>query len=273
MELHASELGEFAIDFDVTIPVSDYQSRPKLEFDVPNAVRNELSLVTSDDLTLVSRNGFHRVGERYYFAPTNRVQLEFEHPRTTQSGNMDQEGRLTEVDIPETVMEAVNFSVSFTEDGSVLTAMVLTLPPRDDAQLILKPVAESEVWSLHVNGKPRTLYESREGLWIIPLDENMDSRVEIAYLTETTPLALEGRLDFTLPETGLTAQRVDVIVGLPERIALLAMDSPLQAVGGLHKAGPKMFSSFSGEPHHFSAPFYRGQSIVSSMMYHEPVNP
>lgn len=271
IDIYAPSLGDFSIEFDVSIPLDNYQSKPTLEFGIPNSVRNELTLSSSDSLKLLKNSELHEVAGSYYFPPTDMVRLGFEHTHISSTTNLSEGDRLTEIETPESVLDSLHFSVSFTEDGSVLTAMSLDLPPIDDDHLALTPIADATIWSLHVNGQPRSLYRSQEDLWIIPLDGEIESKIEIAYLTANTPLALEGRLDFILPETGLTAQRVNVTLGLPKRIELLAMDSPLQAVSERLADKWSVYDSFSGEPHYFSSPFYQGQPIRSSIMYHEPV--
>jgi hypothetical protein len=94
--------------------------------------------------------------------------------------------------------------------------------------------------------------------------------VVLAYLTRSDKLGLEGRLDFDIPQTGLTAREVNLMVGLPPRMQMLAMDSDLQPASG---RGWPRFRSFNGRPHFFSRPFYRGHAFSSSIIYQEPANP
>jgi hypothetical protein len=58
------------------------------------------------------------------------------------------------------------------------------------------------------------------------------------------------------------------MVGLPQRMQMLAMDSDLQPASG---NGWPRFRSFNGRPHFFSRPFYRGHAFTSSIIYQEPV--
>ncbi|MCP3689350.1 MAG: hypothetical protein GY784_13150, partial [Gammaproteobacteria bacterium] len=171
---------------------------------------------------------------------------------------------------PSAVLHSVTFFTSFAEDGTVLSALQLELPPNDENQLVLDPIEAAEVWSLHVNGQPRSLYVSAADMWVVPLDPKVNSKIVLAYLTRNQKLGLEGRLDFDIPETGLTARQVNLVVGLPERMHMLAMDSDLQPASG---HGWATFDSFSGRPHFFSKPFYRGRAFSASVIYQEPVNP
>ena len=267
--LHPFETGVFSIKFSVSIPISNFQSKPKLEFQVPTAVRNEINIETSESLKLLSNESLHKIDGKYYFSPTNLLNIEFEHINLEIEGSGSQESLLTEVETPDAVLESVNFFVSFAEDGSVLSAIHLLLPQSDKTRMELTPIDDAEVWSLNVNDQPRSLYRSPMGKWVIPLDSEADSKVILAYLTHNTKLGLDGRLDFSMPETGLTARQVNLTVGLPERMHMLAMESSLQPASGV---GWPKFASFNGRPHFFSKPFYKGHALASSIIYQEPAN-
>ena len=268
--LYPQEPGMFLVMFTVSIPITDFQVRPRLEFDVPVAVRNELVIDTSDNLKLVASDDLHEIDGSYFFPPTRLLSIGFEHVLRQVDGAADDGERLVQVDTPEAVLDSVTFFVSFVEDGSVLTAMNLELPPNESNQLVLVPIAGAEVWSLRVNGEPRSLFQSQEQNWVIPLDPKVKSRVVLAYLIRIDKLGLEGRLDVDIPETGLTARAVNLMVGLPQRMQMLAMDSDLQPASGM---GWPTFSSFNGRPHYFSRPFYRGHAFTSSIIYQEPATP
>jgi len=269
-QLYTYEPGLFSIKLEVSIPISDFQVKPKLAFDVPQAVRNELKIQSSQNLKLLPNHVLHDINGSYFFPPTSLLSIGFEHINRSVDGLVSGDSLLSEVETPDAVLDSVTFFTSFAEDGAVLTAMHLLLPVSEKSQLELNPIEGAEVWSLRVNDQPRRLYESAAGMWVIPLDVNVKSKVELAYLTRGQKLGLEGRLEFSIPETGLTAQRVNLSVGLPDRMHMLALDSDLQATNG---QGWPTFNSFSGRPHFFSKPFYRGHSLTASIIYQEPVNP
>ena len=223
--LYTFDAGVFSIRFAVSIPISDFQVRPRLEFDVPPAVRNELKIKTSEHLKILPSDSLHAVDDRYFFSPRRLLKISFEHLSQPLNGRESEDSLLAEVEIPEAVLHAVTFFTSFAEDGTVLSAMSLVLPPNDTNQLVLDPIDGAEVWSLQVNDKPRSLFLSAAEKWVIPLDPKVESRVVLAYLTRNQKLGLEGRLDFKIPETGLTARAINLVVGLPERMHMLAMDS------------------------------------------------
>ncbi|MCP4430660.1 MAG: hypothetical protein GY806_06755 [Gammaproteobacteria bacterium] len=268
--LYTFDPGSFSIRFVVSIPVTDFQVKPRLIINVPQAVRNELKIQTSESLRIIESDSLHKVGQSYYFSPRRVLSVDFEHANHLAEGTVSEHKLLSEVDTPDAVLQSVSFFTSFAEDGTVLSAMHLLLPANDSNQLELNPIEDAEVWSLRVNEKTRSLYLSADGKWVIPLDPKVESKVVLAYLTRNQKLGLEGRLDFTIPATDLTARKINLIVGLPERMHMLAMDSDLQPASG---KGLPVFKSFSGQPHYFSKPFYRGRAIPASVIYQEPVNP
>ena len=268
--LHTLDSGAFSIRLAVSMPILDFNVRPRLEIEVPSAVRNKLKLSSSSQLNLLANNALHPIGDDYFFSPRRLLNISFEHVNLTLNGSDSDESMLSEVETPDAVLESVTFFSSFTEDGTVLSAMHLVMPPNDDNQLELDPIQGADVWSLEVNDKPRSLYSSATKKWVIPLDPKTESKVVLAYLTRGDKLGLEGRLDLQIPETGLTARKINLIVGLPDRMHMLAMDSDLQPSS---EQGLPEFASFSGNPHYFSKPFYRGRPISASIIYQEPVNP
>ena len=268
--LYTYNAGVFLIRFEVSLPIADFQVKPRLEFEVPTAVRNELKIQFDERLQLLPSDALHQVGDSYFFSPRTLLTVGFEHVGQSIEGVLSEDSLLSEVDTPEAVLHSVTFYSSFAEDGTVLSAMHLVIPGNERNQLELDPIEGAEVWSLTVNDKPRSLYLSAAEKWVIPLDAKVDSKVELAYLTRNQKLGLEGRLDFVIPETGLTARSVNLIVGLPERMHMLAMDSDLQPANG---RGWPAFKSFNGRPHFFSKPFYRGRAFSASIIYQEPVNP
>lgn len=269
-ELYTFEAGVFSIQIVVSIPITDFQVKPRLEFDVPPAVRNELKIETSENLKLLDSDSLHKIDGSYFFSPRRALSIEFEHVSQPLNGSESEDTLLSQVDTPDAVLQSVSFFTSFAEDGTVLSAIHLVLPASDSNQLELDPIEGAEVWSLRVNDKPRSLYLSAAEKWVIPLDLKVESKVVLAYLTRNQKLGLEGRLDFEIPQTGLTARQINLIVGLPERMQMLAMDSDLQPASG---RGWPVFDSFSGRPHFFSRPFYRGRAFSAAVIYQEPVNP
>ena len=138
--LYTFEAGAFSIKFSVSIPITDFQAKPRLVFDVPPAVRNELKIKTSKDLKVLESDLLHKIGSSYFFSPRERLSVGFEHVGQPLTGSVSENTLLSEVDTPEAVLHSVTFFTSFAEDGTVLSAMHLVLPPNDSNRLELNPI-------------------------------------------------------------------------------------------------------------------------------------
>ena len=77
--VYPQEPGVFLLMLAVSIPIYEFEAGPRLEFEVPAAVRNELVLETPEHLRLLDSEVLHKVGERYFFAPTRFLDLGFEY--------------------------------------------------------------------------------------------------------------------------------------------------------------------------------------------------
>lgn len=78
-EVYPQEPGMFLLMLAVSIPISDFEAGPRLEFEIPSAVTNELVLEAPGHLRLIDSGILHRVGGRFYFAPTRYLDLGFEY--------------------------------------------------------------------------------------------------------------------------------------------------------------------------------------------------
>ena len=92
--VYPQEPGLFLLMLAVSIPVSDFEAGPRLEFEIPSAVTNELVLEAPEHLRLIDTGVLHRVGDRLFFAPTRYLDLGFEHldrarELRDESGNRD----------------------------------------------------------------------------------------------------------------------------------------------------------------------------------------
>lgn len=170
---------------------------------------------------------------------------------------------------PEVVLDSVYLYSSFTDEGNILTAIRLSLPPQSGERLLLQAVPDAEIWSVRVNGKIVNLYTQGADNWVVPLAGDAESQVELAFLRRGQKLGLEGSLALLFPKTGLTAQSVNVVIGLSERVDLIAMDSdlhPTEAVNWPTSTG------FRGKPYYFTRSYYRGDAIKVEIYYKEPTN-
>ncbi|NJN45431.1 MAG: hypothetical protein HC808_01880 [Candidatus Competibacteraceae bacterium] len=175
--------------------------------------------------------------------------------------------RFATVAEPAIVLDTVYQYTSVADNGTLLSVLRLQVPPLPDRRLLLNAVADAEIWSLTVNGEPHSIYAQHDNRWIVPLAEG-NSLVELAYWRKTTRLVLQGRLELPMPALGLAAQSYHLALGLPERVELVALEGDLEPGDG--KQWPSV-SPFSGRPHYFTQPFYRGEALPVAIHYREPV--
>jgi hypothetical protein len=177
--------------------------------------------------------------------------------------------RFQQVATPTTVLASQQFLVSFEENGSVLSVLVLAVPPEVGPRLRLKAVPGAEIWSLKVNKASKKVYAGEEGAWMIPLDSGQLSVVELAFLQQGPKLGLEGRLEAAMPETGLPSQEVQVGVALPARVDLLSIEGPVSPAKAQEHELP---AEFVGKQYWFARSFHKGEGMTLAISYKEPVN-
>lgn len=170
---------------------------------------------------------------------------------------------------PTTVLDSQYLYSSFDENGGSLSVLVLNMPPDAGPRLTLKPVPDSEIWSLTVNGAKKQAYADEQGAWMIPLDSGKPSRVELAFLRKAPKLGLQGKLEVSIPATGLASQDLRVGLALPQRVEVQSVEGPVNAVRG---EGWELPREIVGKPHFFSQAFYKGEGMTLFVTYKEPVN-
>jgi hypothetical protein len=176
--------------------------------------------------------------------------------------------RFEAVATPATVLEGLYFFTSFEENGNVLSVLAMELPAEMGPRLRLRAIPGAEIWSLTVNGAARKVYSGEQGAWVIPLQGNEPSKVQLAFLRKGTKLSLQGRLETTVPETGLPARHVRVGIALPERVDLLSVEGPVAPDPGQAWTVP---ADFCGKRYLFSRAFHQGEEMPLAIAYKEPV--
>lgn len=132
----------------------------------------------------------------------------------------------------------------------------------------MKAVPDAEIWSLKVNGRKGKVYTNGENRWIIPLVAGEISHVELALLQKGVRLGLRGRLEASLPHSGIPSRTVRVGIALPERVQLLSMEGPVNSEPTERWETP---AEFVGRPYFFSRSFYKGEGMTLAVLYKEPV--
>ena len=178
--------------------------------------------------------------------------------------------RFQTVSAPAIVLESQYLFTSFEENGISLSVLVMEVPPQIGPRISIRPVAGAQIWSLKVNGNDRKVYTDSGNNWIIPLEEGQMSQVELALLCKSEKLGLHGRLETTLPETGLAARSLCIGIALPERVQLMSLEGPVSPAPGAQWRLP---ADFIGKPYLFSRSFHKGEEIKLAVSYKEPVKP
>ena len=166
------------------------------------------------------------------------------------------------------VLDTQYFFLSFDESGSVLSVLVMDIPPGMGPRLKLNSTPNTKIWSLTVNRRKRTVYAHDDNTWVIPLEDGTTSHVQLALLHKGPKLGLHGRLEAMLPETGLPARTLRVGIALPSRVQLLSLEGPINPI---HAPSWETPTEFVGNPHFFSRSFYEGQGMKLAISYKEPV--
>ncbi len=204
------------------------------------------------------------------------VSGDFQKIEKSQSFNLDLK-RFDAVEAPQIVLNELFFYTSFAENGNEISVIRMELPKQAGDRLELSPIPNTEIWSLLVNGKKKEVFtqtvpdenNNQQTVWVIPLEDNESSIVELTYIQNHKKLGLEGRLSITVPETGLAAEKVFVSVGLTERVELVAMEGDLTPA---ETAQCPVVKSFTGKPYIFQYPFYRGKALEAAIFYKEPLD-
>jgi hypothetical protein len=174
--------------------------------------------------------------------------------------------RYAAVSTPRLVLDSLRFFSSFEENGSVLSVLSLEVPAEAGPRLRLKSVPGAQVWRLTVNGQRKDVYSDDTGMWIVPLDAEKTSKVELAFLRKGDKLGLRGRLEAEIPETGLPANEVNVGIALPESKQLLSLEGALTPDGQHPWQAPR---EFLGRKYFFKSKFHKGEALAFAVAYRE----
>jgi hypothetical protein len=255
---------EVSVSFFVRVREEDRSSA--IAFAIPPALQNSLTLKLPDALKLVEAPGITDEAGVYHFAASRSLGVRFAAKAVSGTNTIDVSG-LSLADAAPVVLDSQDFFTSFDENGSILSVMVMDVPASAGPHLRIAEIPDVEVWSLTVNGTPRNVYRDT-GSWIIPLENEGSSRVQLALLRQAGKLGLQGHLETFLPSTGLPSRTLRVGMALPPRVQLLALDGPVSPASGEAWVVP---ADFIGNPHFFSRAFYKGEGMKLAVSYKEPV--
>ncbi len=264
--------GSFSIDYE--IPITDQEAGTSIHLPwIPENLgrEGEFHITQPDDGDIRLLGGAYREG-----LPESRLPdaILKQLPGTTggyvkllDGGEIRLElKRFDAVRAPEIVLDNVRFHTHFSDNGRAMSRLTLKLPPQVGNKLTLDAVPGAEIWSLKVNGKDQSLYSSASDRWVIPLAAGQSSIVELAYLKKVSRLGLKGRLELTIPATGIAANDLLLTVGLAERVEMVSLEGDMVPVEqSAATQGNKLYN--------FRYPFYQGNSHSVVLYYQEPVHP
>jgi hypothetical protein len=170
---------------------------------------------------------------------------------------------------PPLVLNNMQFFCSFEENGGVLSVLRMQIPAQSMPRLKLGCIEGAKIWSLTVNGVKQKVYTDDDNKWIIPLQQHSASQVELALLTKTKKLSLQGRLEALIPETGIPVRTLQVGIALPDRVDLISLEGAVNSDETCPGDAPR---EFVGNPYYFSRAFYKGTSMKLAIFYKEPTS-
>jgi hypothetical protein len=175
--------------------------------------------------------------------------------------------RLSTVKSPEIVLDAIYFFTAFEENGRSLSVLKFNLPATSKRRLTLKRIPNAEIWSLKVNGTNKKVFSLDQDSWVIPLEQNKASLVELAFIKKSEKLGINGKLDSIISATGMSAEKLFYAVALPERLNLISIDAPLSPA---ENKKWDISKKFVGNRYYFYSSFYKGEEVKVALFYQEP---
>ena len=269
----------FIVQYEIASIDSDYEIRlPKIENNAGREGGYFFRQITGFQITPITENDLSQIPA--YTLPDALVSFASltEQYRQLEAG-LDtvslRATRLPTAPVPALVLDTVHFYTSFVDNGDVYSVFSIKVPPRAIDKLTLNAIDGAEIWSVKVNDDPVNLYTDDERQWIIPLDEANASAnaasIELAYVQRSEKLGLEGRLDVTVPATGLSARRLNVAVGVSNRVDVLSVDSDFEPAGENRNKWPGI-NQVRGKRLLLTKPFYRGRAINAAVYFKEPTD-
>ncbi|MCP4996051.1 MAG: hypothetical protein GY934_20070, partial [Gammaproteobacteria bacterium] len=266
--------GSFSIDYEVPIASQEAATAIRLPWIPGNLGREgEFYITQPDDGDIRLVGGDYRQELPVSRLPSAIAKLlpgtARGYSKPLKEGEIQLElKRFDSVSAPDIVLDSVHFHTSFSDNGRAMSRLTLKLPPQVGNKLTLDAVPDAEIWSLKVNGKNQSLYSSSGGRWVVPLLAGGVSTVELAYLKKVSRLGLKGRLELTIPATGIAAHKLLLTVGLAERVEMISLEGDLVPV---ERSKQPAAAAKGNKIYNFSYPYYQGDSHSIALYYQEPV--
>ncbi len=264
----------FRISLSFSLPVQEDQRSKFVSLDIPPALQNTLRIEFPRDFVLIEAPGIKDTSGGYSFPSRPTLVIRFADKKeqaavaAAEAENLSKQYKT--INTPSIVLDAISYFISFDENGSALSVLMMDIPPEAGAHLTLAAIPDTKIWSLKVNGEKRNIYgnQDNESQWIVPLCHGKSSHVELALIRQSAKMGLRGRLETVVPKMELPALKVNVAIALPERVQLLSMEGPVTPSLEAVEPAP---AEFIGKPYFFSRSFYTGEGMNIALSYQEPV--
>lgn len=172
---HPSGTEPFRIRLSFFIPVQEDNRSRFLSMEIPKALKNSLNLKQPTDIIVTEVPGVNEGNGLYRFPPDDKLSVRFAKKNEVDARNTSHHEQLEKeyraVSTPSVVLDSTSFFTSFEENGSILSVLVMDVPPEAGSHLTLAAVPGASIWSLRVNGEKMKVYENngKEPAWIVPL--------------------------------------------------------------------------------------------------------
>ncbi len=266
----------FLIKLTFFIPAGEDNRSSYVALKIPTAVKNVLLPEAGKQVALFDIPGVKNNTGIYHFSPKALLKIRFSGIETADAKAAKRtkilSTRYNAVATPPLVLDAVNWFTSFEESGNVLSVIAMTVPSEAGESVRLKMMPKAKIWSCKVNGKKMKVYsdshDGKTGFWILPLSKGKKSHIELALLSQGEKMGLHGKLELGLPEMELAARKINIAVGLPQRLEMISFQGPITPAKTFKYKRPH---DFSGTPYYFSRSFHSGAPITMAVSYKEPV--
>ncbi len=266
-------IGHLAEEAKVTLPAIRNNLGKEGAFVLVQPEEGEISILDKTGIEYIS--GF-KLGN---FDFNNQIEYQSEFDRNVMRVSANKELHLKikhfqVIDTPPVVLDTVSFFTSFEETGKSMSVLKMDVPREAGDRIYIKPIQGSEIWFLKVNGIRQEVYTADDdhNSWIIPIQGDEMSHIELAFIKTGQKMGLHGSLVTYLPETGLPSRKLLVGLAMPDRLRVLSVDGPVNAMMDLQNGLMELPAEFMGSPHFFAGSFYKGEGMKLTLFYKEPVD-
>lgn len=256
---------EFSGKLKLITAISEDTQSKYIKFTIPEAVQNTLSLSFIEPYTILPQQDMIPASdERFYLKNPHEIFIRF-HAKKKDVIPQPKQQKLALVKTADQVLETITYKASFAENGRCLSIIKFTFPPNGKSRIELNKIEHAKVWYLKINNKRQKLFSLNEKQWVIPLIANEENYIELAYLTNSPKIGINGMLKTVIPAINIPTKKLLVSYTLPKRVELISYDGPISAIFDKDK-------HTTDGTYQFYKSFYDGEQAEVSLYYKEPIN-